>query len=145
MAVRTGTVADIKDILEFLDEYHRTDSNLSDIPFDRKSMTKTIEYFLYTSKQKIFVYEKEGKICGVLLAGLEPFVFNENRYWATDTVFVARAGGTWLLKHFIRWAQAYKVDRIIMGISTEDERAGALYEACGLVKLGGMYYYPLGD
>lgn len=137
--VRRATQTDIKELLGFLETYHREESNLSDIPFDKGTMTRTIDYYLSNPKHVIFVYCVEDKITGVLMGNIEPFVFNDKRQWATDLIFVARSGGAWLLKKFISWAKLYKIDRIVMGVSSANERAGELYTTLGMEQVGGMY------
>lgn len=140
MGTRVATIADVGRIVSFLKRYHEQDSNLSDIAFDRQSMTQCIEYYIAEPRHVIFIYVTEHKeLKGVLAASAEPFMFNKKRRWATDLLNVAEEGGAWLVKRFISWAKAQRVDRIIMGVSTGDERVDLLYEAVGLHRTGGMY------
>jgi len=139
MTTRTATCNDTKKIVDFLKEYHENESNLSDIPFDRGTMTKVIDYYIGMPKHVILVYDKAGDITGVLAGSIEPFMFNEKRKWSTDLLNVSHSGGIWLLKRFIEWSKMHKVDRIFMGISTGMARSEALYEAVGLTRVGGFY------
>lgn len=143
MSTRLATSADTQNIVKFLETYHAEESNLSDIPFDKGSMVKAIEYYIAMPKHACFIYEEEGKLEGVLMASIEPFMFNAKRKWATDLINVANKGGAWLMKRFIEWAKMYKVDRIIMGISVKNPRTDGLYTAMGLEQTGGMYIMPL--
>lgn len=139
MATRLATQVDTTEIIEFLRKYHAEDSNLSDIPFDKTSMVKAINYYISMPKHVCFVYVEKGKIDGVFMASIEPFMFNEKRKWATDLLNVANTGGAWLMKRFIAWAKMHRVDRIMMGVSTGNPRSDSLYEAMGLKRTGGMY------
>jgi alkaline phosphatase len=140
MATRLATHNDTQTLVKFLENYHRDDSNLQDIPFDKLSMSKAIDYYIGMPKHVVFIYEtSDHKLKGVLMGSIEPFMFNEKRKWATDLINVAEQGGAWLMKRFISWAHMHKVDRIIMGISTEDPNADELYEAMQMTRLGGMY------
>ena len=140
MATRLATHSDTQELVKFLAKYHAEDSNLKDIPFSKQSMSKAIGYYIGMPKHAVFVYETEDKvITGVLMGSLEPFMFNERRHWATDLLNVAEMGGSWLMKRFIAWAKMHKVDRVIMGISTDDPRVERLYEAMGMERKGGMY------
>lgn len=139
MTTRTATYNDTKNIVDFLQKYHEEGSVLADIPFDRGTMTKAIDYYIGMPKHVVFVNEKDGNVTGVLAGSIEPFMFNEKRKWSTDLLNVADEGGVWLLKRFIEWSKMHKVDRIFMGISTGLERSEALYEAVGLERVGGFY------
>lgn len=136
---RVATHADTKKIVSFLKNYHETDSNLSDIPFDRFSMMQCVDYYIGMAKHVCFVYEKDNEITGVLMGSVEPFMFNKKRSWATDILNVAIQGGGWLMKRWISWCKMQKVDRIVMGVSTGDERTDNLYRVMGLERTGGMY------
>ena len=138
--VRRATYNDTTNIVEFLEKYHTEGSVLEDIPFSVRDMTSAVNFYLKMPKHTIFVYEDSGsKLRGVLMGSVEPFMFNIKRFWATDLLFVADAGGAWLLKKFIAWSKLYKVDRIMMGVSTGNDRSDELYNALGLERMGGMY------
>lgn len=140
MGTRLATIADVGRIVHFLKKYHEEDSNLKDIPFDRRSMVKCTEYHITQPKHACFVYIDDDKLLrGVLMCSIEPFMFNEKRKWATDILNVADAGGAWLVKRFISWAKHHRVDRIIMGVSTGNTRVDELYKAVGFENTGGMY------
>lgn len=135
--VRVATFGDVASIVDFLEDYHN-DSNLSDIPFDRTSTRQAVEYHIGMKKHCAYVYSTD-KVEGVILGSIEPFLFNKKRNWATDLLFVADKGGAQLLKRFHAWAKAYKVDRIIQGISSGNPRAEELYKLVGMEHVGGMY------
>lgn len=138
--VRRAAHSDLTAILDFLEDYHTTKSNLSDIPFVRQDMSACLGYHIGMPKHVVFLYFDEAEqLRGVLMASIEPFVFNAKQKWASDTIFIATAGGAWLLKKFISWAKLYGVSRIIMGVSSGDTRCDELYNTLGLIKVGGMY------
>lgn len=139
VGTRVATHNDTAEIIKFLKKYHEEQSNLKDIPFDNKSMTQCVDYYVGMARHVCFVYEKDGEIRGVLMASVEPFMFNKNRKWATDILNIADEGGAWLVKRFIAWANMHKVDRIIMGVSTGLERTNDLYKAMGMTQTGGMF------
>jgi hypothetical protein len=139
MTTRLATAQDSKQIVDFLEHYHVSGSNLSDIPFSRSSMFKVTEYYIGMPRHVCFVHTSDGKITGVLMASIEPFMFNQKRFWATDLLNVAESGGAWLLKRFFAWAKMYKVDRIFMGVSTGNPLSNALYAHMGMEELGGMF------
>lgn len=139
MSTRVATHNDTQKIVDFLQKYHEDGSNLSDIPFDRGTMSKAVDYYIGMPKHVVFVYESGGAITGCLAGSVEPFMFNEKRKWATDLFNIADKGGVWLLKRFIEWAKMHKVDRVFMGVSTGNQRSEGLYEAVGLDRVGGFY------
>ena len=59
--------------------------------------------------------------------------------YTPDPCNIADKGGAWLLKRFIAWAKMQRVDRIFMGVSTNNPRSDGLYEAMGLERVGGFY------
>lgn len=135
--VRLATFTEVQEIVDFLERYHLT-SNLSDIPFDRNSMRQSVNYHIGMKQHVCYVYDDEG-VAGVLMGSVEPFMFNQKRKWATDTLFIADKGGAQLLKQFHKWAKHYNVDRIVQGVSSGNQRADDLYEILGMERVGGMY------
>ena len=132
-----ATVSDLMKIADFLEELH-PDSAFSDIPFCRRSSIKTTGQCM-TGDGKVWISTKDGFVTGVLAATLEPVFFNHSAKWATDVYFTATGEGAKLLKRFVAWAKEQEVDRIIMGVSTNDPKAGALYKSLGFKRIGGMY------
>ena len=143
--IRVATHVDIPNIVTFLKKYHENGSNLSDIPFCKDTMFSSVSYYIATSRHVVFLNKVDDEITGVLMASVEPFMFNAKRRWATDLVFVADKGGAWLLKRFISWAKAQKVDRIFMAVSTGLSIADRLYQSVGMTRTGGMYVMNLSE
>jgi hypothetical protein len=124
--------------MEYIVEYHK-DSNLSDIPFDRKSMIKILEYYMQAKDSLALLAEEHGVVYGILLGSMEPFFFNQRKSYATDLMFFATGGGVQLWKRFVDWGWSRGADRIMMGVSSGDDRACQLLEALGMENTGGMY------
>jgi len=139
MEVREARFTDVKNILDFLEKYHET-SNLSDIPFDRRSCAKIVDYVL-SVKDTIGLVAYDGtELKGVLFGTLEPFFFNRKKSYATDILFISTGGGgPQMWRKFKEWAFYHGAERLMMGVSSEDARAGQLLEALGMTNTGGMY------
>lgn len=138
MEVRRATIHDVKAILDYVTEYHE-DSNLSDIPIDRVSLLRVVEHFIQHRDSLPLIAEAEGKIHGVLFGSLEPYFFNSKRMYATDLMFFSKGAGPQLWREFKDWAFATGADRILMGVSSGDDRACQLLEVLGMEPTGGMY------
>ncbi len=144
MGSRIATRQDVWEIVKFLEHYHRYNSNLQDIPFNRRSTSQIVEYYIVTPEHQVWVFDDDhGHIQGVLAGSLESFFFNPEYRWATDLFFIAERGRAWLLKRFSKWAKRHKASRIIMGVSTGDITAGELYERFEFKNTGGMYIATL--
>ena len=138
--LRLAQYSDTQELVDYVEKYHREQSNLSDIPFDRGSMVSYIDYHIGTAKHVVYIYEDDEGIKGFILGGLEPFPHNNKQYWASDGMFIADKGGASLLKRFHAWAFACGAKRIFQGVSTGDGRADSLYSAMkGMERTGGMY------
>lgn len=138
MEVREATHNDLQIVLDYLYEYH-ADSNLSDVPIDRQSLVKIVAYYIEYKGHLPLIAVVDGKVRGVLFASLEPYFFNAKRYYATDLMFFASGCGPQLWRYFKEWAFESGADRIIMGVSSGDPRAGQLLEVLGMEQTGGMY------
>jgi hypothetical protein len=138
MDVRRANTGDMKIILDFMEEYHK-ESNLKDIPFDRPSAVKIVEYFIGTTSCNPLIALDNDKMVGLLFGSLEPFFFNRKKSYATDLMFISNGAGVQLWKRFKEWALHAGAERIMMGVSSENERADQLLEALGMKQTGGMY------
>lgn len=138
MLVREAQYTDIKNILDFLESYHK-DSNLADIPFDRQSVLKVAEYVMGAKDAIALVAYNDDALVGVLFGTLEPFFFNKKRSYATDILFIGHGAGVPMWRKFKEWAFFHGAERLMMGVSSGDQRAGQLLEALGMNNTGGMY------
>ena len=140
MAVRRANLEDMQDVLNYMIKYHE-DCNLSDIKFERTSAFKIVEYYIRAKDTCPLIahHDYTGEVIGVLFGGLEPYFFNQKENYATDLFFFSKGAGPCLWKEFRDWAFASGADRIIMGVSSGDDRAGHLLEVLGMNMTGGMY------
>lgn len=138
MEVRRATNADMKEMVDYLEEYHKT-SNVSDIPFNRTSLVKVLDYYIVAGDSIGLIAKENDTILGLLFGSLEPFFFNSKKSYATDLLYIANGAGPQLWKAFKKWAFGVGADRIIMGVSSGDDRACHLLEIMGMESTGGMY------
>lgn len=139
MTVRRAQTSDIPAILDFMEDYHR-DSNLADIAFDRKTSFKTVDYYIqHKTYMPLIALGEDGAVVGLLFGSLEPFFFNAKRTYATDLMFISRGHGEHLWRQFRDWAFSSGADRLLMGVSSGEERSSRLLEALGMTRVGGMY------
>ena len=137
--IREATVNDMKELLDFMTKYHEK-SNMGDVPIDRPSLVKLVEYYIAARDSlALAAFDQDGTVHGVLFGSLEPFFFNPKKFYGTDLFFFAKGSGPALWKRFIAWAFGAGADRVIMGVSSGDERADQLLEVLGMNKTGGMY------
>lgn len=139
MEVKVVGISRMAEILDYLEDYHVNGSNLKDVPFSRKDTRKVVEYYMRASDCIALIGEYDGEVKGVLLGGLEPFFFNSKKCYATDMLFVSNGAGLGLLRKFKEWAFSRGADRIMMGVSSGDSRAGDFLELFGFEPTGGMY------
>ncbi len=71
--------------------------------------------------------------------------FSKSKY-GTDLAFCVLPEhanqGVWLLRRFLRWCKQRDLKRITLGLSTgmdPEGRTGRMFEAHGLVSVGGIY------
>jgi RimJ/RimL family protein N-acetyltransferase len=139
MEVRRATIEDIRRIVDYMEAYHAT-SNLSDVPFHRLTAVRIIEYYCtHSTCYPLIAIDDKDQVQGLLIGGLEPYFFNEKKFYGTDLMFFSKGAGPALWKAFRDWAFDMGADRIIMGVSSGDDRAGQLLEALGMEPTGGMY------
>lgn len=139
MAIRRAALQDMRPILDYMADYHK-ESNLADIPFDRTSAAQIVEYYILSKDSVgLLAINKEKQVKGLMFGSLEPFFFNRKYTYATDLMFMSKGFGPQLFKKFTEWALASGARRIIMGVSSGDDRACQLLEALGMECVGGMY------
>lgn len=138
VTIQRGRLDNLQKIVDYVEEYHK-DSNMSDIPFSRLHTSQIVEYYITHRDTLPLVAWHEEEIVGILFGGLEPYFFNAKYSYGTDLMFFSKGAGPQLWKKFREWAFSNGADRIIMGVSSGDERAGQLLEALGMSATGGMY------
>jgi hypothetical protein len=138
MEIRRAELRDIPNIIAYMEDYHR-DSNLKDVPFCKKSSAKIVEHYIRHRDCYPLIATDNTSVGGLLFGSLEPYFFNAKRHYATDLMFFAKGYGVQLWKAFRTWALTNGADRLIMGVSSGDDRADHLLEILGMTKTGGMY------
>ena len=139
MQVRRAVYADIKKVVAFLEEYHRS-SNMADIPFVHSDVVKVLDYCIGRKDcLPLVALDDDGEIIGILCVELVPFFFNSKRSYITDLMFISKGAGIQLLNELKKWAEAVRADKIIMAVSSGNHRADAFLELSGLEKTGNMY------
>jgi len=138
MELRRATYEDTKDILAYMEAYHK-DSNMSAIPYDKLSCAQIVDHYIGHRDCYPLIAKEGDSIIGLLFGSLEPYFFNKKYMYATDLMFFSRGAGPQLWRKYKEWAFSMGADRIIMGVSSGDERVGSLLEALGMKSTGGMY------
>lgn len=140
MIIRRARYDDMQLMADFMEEYHK-ECNLSDIPFDRRDVVKTLDYFISNRNCNPLVAFKGGAVKGLLLAELAPFFFNSKNTYITDTAFIAKGAGMQLLRKLKEWQEKTQANRIIIGVSSGEPRADQFLELSGFEKTGSMYVF----
>jgi len=139
VTVRRAYPRDLKSILDYMQEQHAK-SHLVHIKFDRASTAKMVNHTILAQDFCHFIaHDDKGEVVGLLIGMLEPYFFNQRKYYATDMLFISQGQGPQLWRAFRDWAFATVAVEIIMGISSGEERSGQLLEILGMEKTGGMY------
>jgi RimJ/RimL family protein N-acetyltransferase len=135
---RRATFDDVGAILDILEKHHET-SNVSNVKFVRPDCLKIVQHFIADWQYFAEVAVHNGEVCGALFGSIEPHFINSKKGWATDLFFISNGGGPGLLRRFKEWAFANNAERIVMGISSGNNRADKFIELSGFEKTGGMY------
>jgi len=87
------------------------------------------------------VDEREGRVWGFVIGVSEHFWFSTERYFSDLCIFSTRIGGfERLLDAFLEWGRGKGATPILAQSSGRNqERVRALYEAKGLLLVGGVY------
>lgn len=79
-----------------------------------------------------------NKVCGVLIAGIEPFAFMTGDY-VCDMIFVAEKHGERLFRAMLQWGKSHGAVAIQLAVTTGVPQAEQFYERQGLRRVGGVY------
>lgn len=83
-----------------------------------------------------------NKVCGVLIAGIEPFAFMTGDY-VFDYIFVADKHGERLFRAMLQWGTSHGAQAVQVAITSSAGTAEKFYEAQGMKRIGGNYFKPL--
>lgn len=94
-------------------------------------------------KQIVLVHEKDGQIVGMLFGVIEELWYSKALH-ATDVMFYSTcAGGAFMLRRFIRWANSMGVSQIDMAVSSGIDIPGSsrMFERAGFQNIGGIFRF----
>lgn len=141
MEVRRANHEDVKDILDYLEEYHKT-SNMSDIKFIRRYAARFVDQAISVHGIAVFISRlDDDTMVGILVGELVPYFFNPERVYATDSFFVSSGGGDILIRQFRKWAFSQGADRIISAVTSGEPRADSLFRLMKFEQTGGTYVF----
>jgi len=143
--IRDATVKDIKNLISFLNELHDI-SGYSDIKVQEKVTEQNLQIMLSTPMHKIWVAEKDSKICGALGVVSQQLWFCK-RHYTTNLFFCVnnqgKGSGAFLLRRFKRWVDSRPIIKdVTLSITSEikdKNRVGKLYQAVGFKEIGGIF------
>ena len=140
--IRRGNINDLEHIVTLLTELHDA-SDEAYIPINQVESRSLFLNMMISKASAVIVSENDGVLDGVMLCVTDSFFYNSKRKVATDLATYAKKPGVGagLIKAFIKWATDKKVDRIMLGTSSnlDPERVDRLYLRVGLTKIGGLY------
>lgn len=140
MKARTANYADLNQLVKFC-RVHHDKNEWNFLPFSSAKVKENLVGMIRTGGTDIIVAEDDdGKICGLLLAGMDQF-FTCKQWYATDVHFVADKGGREILAYFFEWAQAFNAKAVVMGIATADPdgRIARFYKLMGMEQIGSAW------
>ena len=142
MIVRGATFDDVDAIIALGKQGHARGENAR-YAFDDSAARLLVAQCLSTKRLCAFVAEEDG-IVGVLLGQEEQYPYIKMRFATDIALYTERAGaGVALLARFEQWAlQERKVDRLLLGVSFDPERAAGmqrLYRRQGFKHVGGIF------
>lgn len=140
MRTRKATTNDFDGILELMKRM-QPNTNYANVPIDDQSVKMLVGSGIFERRETAYVAEHEGKITGVIVGGLTPYQWNRKMFYATDVLFMAEAGGAWLLRKLVDWAKKHhKTHAIILGEDGgQHVRTKRLYQAIGFNQIGGIF------
>lgn len=138
--VRRGTFSDLKQCVDFLEDYHK-ESSFADLAFDRLCVAQILEYHIASRDAILLISVKDdGTVTGLIAGSVEPFEFNTKIKYATDMWLISKGGrGNILVSRFKKWARSKGAARIIIGVSSSSQRADTLLSKQGFEKVGGIH------
>ena len=110
------------------------------IPIDRRLLARSLHEHLTGGEESFAaVSEVRGEVKGTLLARWQPLLVAQGSS-TTDIAFVCRSGeGRGLVRAYVEWARGMGTSIIGLSVSSDNERAGRLFERCGFEFVGGNY------
>lgn len=142
--IRTGIHADIPAIIKIGQQVIDASTTYIE-PVDKDKASYMLRRAINDRQMALFVAERAGQVVGFFIGLIDEHWFSKGRY-ATDIAFCVLPEhadqGVWLLRRFLRWADAAGVKSKQLGLSTGIDiggRTGQMYEAHGLSRVGGIF------
>lgn len=132
---------DIPAILELGKRLHAAIGDLPEI--DEPGCKMLLARALCHKKQLVLVHERDGQIVGVLFGLIEEMWFSKALH-ATDVIFYSTsAGGAFMLRRFIRWAQSMGATEIDMSVSSgvDTQTTSRMFERAGFKNMGNIFRF----
>ena len=141
--IRSGTHDDIPAIIK-IGQHVIEQSKTYDEKVDPAKAAYMLRRAITDHKMALFVAEKADKVVGFFIAMKDEHWFSKSCY-GTDIGFCVMPEhadqAVWLLRRFLRWCKAEGI-KPMLGLSTgldPEGRTGRMYEAHGLMNMGGIY------
>jgi hypothetical protein len=112
-------------------------------PYDEKRCEALLRASYFAFDKAVWAAFDGNKVCGVLLAAIEPFAFMEGNY-VTDMIFVAEKHGEKLYGAMVEWGNTHGAQAVQTAVSSGFKGADKFYLGQGLKRMGGLYFKILG-
>lgn len=142
--IRKGALTDIPAILS-IGEEAITAVSIDKTPVNRQKAASLLRKAVNHAMMDLFVAEVDGEVVGFVVAMINDQWYNDDKY-VTDLAFCTRKGhedqAVWLFRRLYRWSREKGLPMLVATNAGGDraERTGAMYEAHGLTRVGGMYH-----
>jgi len=137
--IRRMVGADIPAIIELGKRLHAQIGDLP--PIDENGCKMLLARAICHKRQLVLVHERDSQIVGVLFGVIEEMWFSKALH-ATDVIFYSTcAGGAFMLRRFVRWAQGMGVSEIDMAVSSglDIPNSSRMFERAGFKNVGGIF------
>jgi hypothetical protein len=143
--LREATLKDVKPLLGFLKPFHE-EGGYKDIAPQTKLAHTNLQVMLSSPMHKIWVVERDGRICSALGVVSQELWFTK-RHYATNLFLCANGEGRgtagFLLRCFKKWLDSRPIIKDVTFAITSElgdvDRVEKLYQAVGFKKLGGLF------
>lgn len=142
--IRKGRLADIPVILDIGDQAVAMVA-VDQTPVNRQKASGLLRKAVNHALMDLFVAEVDGKVVGFVVAMVNDQWYNDDKY-VTDLAFCTAKGhedqAVWLFRRLYRWSRERGLPMLMATNAGGDraERTGAMYEAHGLTRVGGMFH-----
>jgi hypothetical protein len=111
-------------------------------PYSEERCKKLLQASYMSFDKAVWGAFDGNKVCGIMLASIEPFAFMESDY-VTDMIFVAEKFGDRLYNAMVQWGKTHGACAVQVGVTSGFEGADKFYAAQGMKRLGGIYFKAL--